>query len=417
MRYPALSIAARYLFSPKSTRVVNLISGITALAMAVGTAALIIVMSVFNGFESLIKSLYQVFYTDLVIVPTEGKFFSPDADLETLLRTTPGIVAYTSVLEENVLTEYNGRQYIATLKGVDDRYYDVVDELEDYIVDGSSKLEFEGTPLTLMGAGVAYTLGISPSAPNNYLTLYMPRGDKTSISDVANAFRIESILPGGIFMVQQDFDSKFLITPIAFARQLMAEPEKISAIEIKLKNARQAEDIQAQLQQKIPASLKVKTRYQQNETLYRVMRTEKWVVFAILSFIVLIAAFNVVGSLSMLVIEKRRDIATLKALGADTSQIRRIFLLEGDADVAPGCRHRAAVWVTGVRCSDILWRCHHARQYFFGTILSCRAALGRLPAGRRNHFFHQRPDGLAARTQSGTRYRRCCAWSVVDVSC
>jgi lipoprotein-releasing system permease protein len=329
MRYPALSIAARYLFSPKSTRVVNLISGITALAMAVGTAALIIVMSVFNGFESLIKSLYQVFYTDLVIVPTEGKFFSPDADLETLLRTTPGIVAYTSVLEENVLTEYNGRQYIATLKGVDDRYYDVVDELEDYIVDGSSKLEFEGTPLTLMGAGVAYTLGISPSAPNNYLTLYMPRGDKTSISDVANAFRIESILPGGIFMVQQDFDSKFLITPIAFARQLMAEPEKISAIEIKLKNARQAEDIQAQLQQKIPASLKVKTRYQQNETLYRVMRTEKWVVFAILSFIVLIAAFNVVGSLSMLVIEKRRDIATLKALGADTSQIRRIFLLEG----------------------------------------------------------------------------------------
>jgi lipoprotein-releasing system permease protein len=329
MRYPALSIATRYLFSPKSTRVVNLISGITALAMAVGTAALIIVMSVFNGFESLIKSLYQVFYTDLVIVPAEGKFFSPDADLEELLRNTPGIVAYTSVLEENVLTEYNGRQYIATLKGVDDRYYDVVDELEDYMVDGSSKLEFEGAPLALLGAGVAYTLGISPSAPNNYLTLYMPRGDKTSISDVANAFRIESILPGGIFMVQQDFDSKFLITTLSFARQLMAEPDKISAVEIKLKNARQAEDIQTQLQQKLPDSLKVKTRYQQNETLYRVMRTEKWVVFAILSFIVLIAAFNVVGSLSMLVIEKRRDIATLKALGADKSQIRRIFLLEG----------------------------------------------------------------------------------------
>lgn len=297
--------------------------------MAVGTAALIIVMSVFNGFESLIKSLYKVFYTDLVIVPAEGKFFLPDEDLDELLRNTPDIVAYTSVLEENVLTEYNGRQYIATLKGVDNRYYDVVNELGDYIVDGSSNLDFEGTPLALMGAGVAYTLGISPSAPSNYLTLYMPRGDKTSITDVANAFRIESILPGGIFMVQQDFDSKFLITPISFARQLMAEPDKISAIEIRLRNARQAEDIQMELQQRIPASLKVKTRYQQNETLYRVMRTEKWVVFAILSFIVLIAAFNVVGSLSMLVIEKRRDIATLKALGADTSQIRRIFLLEG----------------------------------------------------------------------------------------
>jgi lipoprotein-releasing system permease protein len=329
MRYPALSIAARYLFSPKSTRVVNLISAITALAMAVGTAALIMVMSVFNGFESLIKSLYQVFYTDLVIVPATGKFFHPSDDIMALIENTPGIVAYSAVLEENVLTEYNGRQYIATLKGVDELYYDVVNELDEYIVDGGKQLTYEGVPLALMGAGIAYTLGISPSAPNNYLTLYMPRSDKTSLTDVANAFRSESILPGGIFMVQQDFDSKFLITSLPFARQLMAEPDKLSAIEIRLEKPQQAESIRALLQEKIPSLLQVKTRFEQNETLYRVMRTEKWVVFAILSFIVLIAAFNVIGSLSMLVIEKRRDIATLRALGATVAQIRRVFLLEG----------------------------------------------------------------------------------------
>lgn len=329
MKYPAFSIARRYLFSSKSTQVVNVISFITALAMAVGAGALIIVMSVFNGFESLIKSLYQVFYTDLVVLPAEGKWLTDAERVQELLANDPQIISYTSVLEENVLAEYNGRQYIATIKGVDDRYFEVVHELENFVYDGSTVLDYEGVPLALMGAGVAYTLGVSPTAPNEYITLYMPRSDKTNIADIANAFRTQTIIPGGIFAVQQDFDSKYIITSLPFARDLLGTDEGLSAIEIRLKREGKADALREVLQEKLGANYRVLTRFQQNETLYKVMRTEKWVVFAILSFIVLIAAFNVIGSLSMLVIEKRQDIAILRAMGADKAMIRRIFLLEG----------------------------------------------------------------------------------------
>jgi len=329
MRYPAYSIAKRYLFSRKSTRVVNIISMITAFAMAIGTAALIIVMSVFNGFEDLVKSLYKVFYTDLVILPAEGKFFIPEEQTLQLLRETPGIAAYTEVLEENILAEFHGRQYIATMKGVDRNYYNVVTGLSKYIFDGSKDLYYDSIPVAVLGAGVAYALGINISLPNAMVSLYMPRNDKTALNDIANAFRNESIYPRGIFAVQQDFDNKYILVPIEFARNLMAEPVKVSAIEIRTSHPDKAKELQEKLTAGIGDQLIIKTRYEQNETLYKVMKTEKWAVFAILSFIVIIAAFNIVGSLSMLVIEKKQDIATLRALGADSALIQRIFLLEG----------------------------------------------------------------------------------------
>lgn len=329
MRYPAWGIARRYLFSRKSTRVVNLISMITALAMAVGTAALIIVMTVFNGFEGLIKSLYKVFYTDLVVLPAEGKFIVPSESVEDIVRKTPGLLAYSAVLEENILAEYSGRQYIATLKGVDDRYPEVVHELDSFMLEGRRDTRFGDIPMAVAGAGVAYSLGISLSMPNAYIRLYMPKSDKTALGDVANAFRQDGILLGGIFAVQQDFDSRYILTPLSFARQLMDANEKISAWEIRLKDPSKADAAGEALQKALGLEYVVKTRFEQNETLYKVMRTEKWAVFTILSFIILIAAFNIIGSLSMLVIEKRSDIATLRALGADKSMIRRIFLLEG----------------------------------------------------------------------------------------
>lgn len=183
--------------------------------------------------------------------------------------------------------------------------------------------------MAVAGAGVAYSLGISLAMPNAYIHLYMPKSDKTALGDVANAFRQDGILLGGIFAVQQDFDSKYILTPLSFARQLMDAEEKISAWEIRLNNPAKADAAAESLQKALGLEYVVKTRFEQNETLYKVMRTEKWAVFTILSFIILIAAFNIIGSLSMLVIEKRSDIATLRALGADKSMIRRIFLLEG----------------------------------------------------------------------------------------
>lgn len=302
---------------------------ITAFAMAVGTAALIIVMSTFNGFEDLVKSLYKVFYTDLIILPAEGKFFEPDENITDILDKTKGIISYSQVLEENVLAEYQGRQSIITMKGVDEQYYTVVDDLEHYMYSGGTELYYNETPASVVGAGIAYTLGINIMMPNTLLTLYMPRSDKSALNDVANAFRSEQIYAGGVFAVQQDFDNKYIIVPIDFAKNLMNVSEQISAIEIKTDTKAQVQKIKKDLEENLGSGLIVKTRYEQNATLYKVMKTEKWAVFAILSFIVLIAAFNIIGSLSMLVIEKKQDIATLRALGADKQTIRNIFLLEG----------------------------------------------------------------------------------------
>lgn len=329
MRYPSLSIAKRYLFSRKSTRAINVISMITSFAMAVGAGALVIVLSTFNGFEDLVKSLYKVFYTDLIVLPAEGKFFIAEEELLQQVQETEGIIAYSQVLEENVLAEYQGKQYIVTMKGVDVEYYQVVDQLGNHLYSGGLELYYNDIPATVMGAGIAYTLGVNLSMPNTYLTLYMPRNDKTALNDVVNAFRTEQIYAGGVFSVQQDFDNKYIIVPKDFAERLMNVYDQASSLEIKLDEKANPIKVQEILSKKLGESYIVKTRYEQNATLYKVMQTEKWVVFAILSFIVLIAAFNIISSLSLLVIEKKQDIATLRALGADQKVIRNIFLLEG----------------------------------------------------------------------------------------
>ena len=302
---------------------------ITAIAMAVGAGALIIVLSTFNGFEDLVKSLYKVFYTDLIVLPAEGKFIEFDSTLENTLKHNPGIASYTQVIEENVLAEYHGKQSIFTMKGVDDNYFTVVNRLKDHMYSGDLKLYFNGVPSAVLGAGVAYMLGVNVMMPNSYLTLYMPRQDKQALSDIANAFRTQQIFTGGIFSVQQDFDNKYIIVPLDFAKNLMGNQNEISSIEIKLAQGENALEIKDKLSKELGAQYVVKTRYEQNETLYKVMKTEKWAVFAILSFIVLIAAFNIIASLSMLVIEKKKDIATLRALGADAPLIQKIFLIEG----------------------------------------------------------------------------------------
>lgn len=329
MKYPAFSIAKRYLFSRKSTRVVNVISMITAFAMAVGASALIIVMSTFNGFEDLVKSLYKVFYTDLVILPAEGKFFEVDEDILKSLDQTTEVLNYTLVIEENVLAQFADKQAIVTIKGVDDNYFNVVNDLQHYMYSGSMEFNYNQVPAAIIGAGIAYNLGVNTSMPNNYLTLHMPRSDRSAFNDLANAFRSDNIYAGGVFAVQQDFDNKYIITSIDFAQALMNLSGKVSAIELKTNDKVHPRKLKTDLQNLIGDQYTIKTRHEQNETLYKVMQTEKWAVFAILSFIVLIAAFNIIGSLSMLVIDKKQDIATLRSLGANKQLIRNIFLIEG----------------------------------------------------------------------------------------
>lgn len=329
MRYPAFSIAKRYLFSRKSTRVVNIISMITAFAMAVGASALIIVMSTFNGFEDLVKSLYKVFYTDLVIQPAEGKFFDTDEDILKTLDETTEILNYSLVVEENVLAQFADKQAIVTIKGVDGNYFNVVDDLQYYMYSGGMEFSYNKVPAAILGAGVAYTLGVNTSMPNTYLTLHMPRSDRSAFNDLANAFRSDNVYAGGVFAVQQDFDNKYIITSLNFAQSLMNLSGKASAIELKINEKVNVKKLKENLQNQLGQQFIIKTRHEQNETLYKVMQTEKWAVFAILSFILLIAAFNIIGSLSMLVIDKKQDIATLRSLGANKQLIRNIFLIEG----------------------------------------------------------------------------------------
>lgn len=297
--------------------------------MALGSMALILVLSVFNGFEGLVVSLYSSFNPDILVKVKQGKVFMlPDS---TVARITelPEVAALSRVLEENAIFKYDDHEYIATIKGVDDNYVNVTG-VEDKIVEGKFVLKDKGISYAVMGAGVAGALSVSLDNNFSSLQVYLPkRGKETMSLDPSQAFIRRNIAPSGVFSIQQEFDSKYILAPLDFVRELLNYNGQVSAIEIKLKPGADEAVAKRKISEMSGEGFSVQDRFGQNKFLYRVMRTEKWAVFAILSLILVIAAFNIIGSLSMLVIEKTKDIAILKTLGADNGMIRRIFLLEG----------------------------------------------------------------------------------------
>lgn len=330
----ALYFAKRYLRSKKTINAVNIISGISVVGVLVSSASLIVILSFYNGLESLIFSMYSAFTPELRIEPREGKGFVVDSALADRIKETPHVRAYREVLQERVLLRYGDAQYIATLKGTSaDRALQSMDTL---LQGGRFMLHREHENFAVMGARVQGILGVSLQDESRRIEVFSPRkGAKPGINP-AEEFIMRTIRPAGVLEYHQEFDD-LLIVPMGFAREVLGEFTQVSAIEINLVPESNTANVQQQLAQLMGADFVVKNREQQNPTLYKIVRTEKWAVFVIIAFTGIIAIFNIVGSLTMLVIDKKKDISVLMGLGADNDLIRRIFFFEGLLISLIGC--------------------------------------------------------------------------------
>lgn len=321
-------IAKRYLFSKKSHNAINIVSGISVAGVAVVTAAMVIVLSVFNGFEGLVISLYNVFEAPIVVSPAEGKTLDLSSIPTDEILATEGVIGFVEVLEESCLIRYRDKQYFARIKGVSDNFIELTD-IDSMVIDGDPFMHVNGAPAALVGSGVAYHLSASVNDPLNPLEVYVPkRGTKATV-DPSKAFNVKQIFATGIFSIQADFDLQYVITPIQFARELLNHEGKVSSLELALNPTANMEVVREGVQEKLGSDYVVKDRFQQNEILYKIMKSEKWAVFMILSFILMISIFNVIGSLTMLILEKKKDINILRSMGASEQLIQRIFILEG----------------------------------------------------------------------------------------
>lgn len=300
----------------------------SVIAVAVGTMALIIVLSVFNGFEKLILSLFNAFNPDLEITLREGKTFSAnDLSLEELGKI-PGVAVYSQVLEETALLTYRNNQHIVTMRGVDDSFVKA-SGVDTMMVEGEYILSSGDADFFILGQGVAVMLNANINDFLNPITIYIPRRGPTVSMNPAQAFVTHSGYAGGIFGIQAEFDLEYVLVPMRLARYLLDYTDQVTSIVVRLEPGANLSRVQQQIQQLAGDRFEVRDRLQQQALLYQIMRTEKWAIFFILTFILLIAAFNVTGSLTMLVIEKNPDINILKSMGASNKTIRRIFLIEG----------------------------------------------------------------------------------------
>jgi lipoprotein-releasing system permease protein len=319
-------IARRYLISKKSHNIINIISAISVAGVTVGAMALIIVLSVFNGFEDLVVSLFNSFNPDLQVTVSQGKTFTPDSLAKARILQIPGVTALAEVVEENALMKYKEKQYIVTLKGVPADYGEM-SRLDTMITEGHFVLRDSTIDFAVLGYGVAYYLD---ARLNDYMTpisVYVPL--RAASPGTAQTFRQETIYPSGFFSIQQDYDVKYALVPIDFARRLLDYTSEVTSLEIKTRPGADTRVIASQVRGLMGGKFVVRDRFQQQEFIYKIMKSEKWAIFLILSFILLIATVNVIGSLSMLILDKRKDIAVLRSMGAGDRVIRRIFLTEG----------------------------------------------------------------------------------------
>lgn len=333
----AFYIARRYLFAKKSTNAINIISAISVLGVFVGSAALIVILTVFNGFEDVVLKMFNTITPQIIIEPAKGKTFNPNTVYFNELKADKSIFSYTEVLSENALVRYNNKQSPALIKGVSADFLKNK-SLDSIVIDGNFVLTSkDGQPNAVVGSALQAYLGVMPSDAFETLEIYSPKkGIKASSINPLDDFTVLNIPPAGVFEVQQDFDN-LVIVPLTFARELLGEENKVSSIEIDVNKGVNEERLKKEIERKLGAEFVVKNRIEQNQALYNVLGSEKWMVYIILTFIVIIAIFNIIGSLTMLVIEKLKDISILNSLGAGKKLIKRIFLLEGMMITLTGC--------------------------------------------------------------------------------
>ncbi len=321
-----LKIARRYLFARKRTHAINVITGITVTGLAIGTAALLLVLSVFNGFEELLSSLFSNFNPDVKVSPLQGKTFATDSSRIARLRALPGVAAVARSLEEVAFFEYEDKQDFGILKGVD-RTYSRVTRIDSTIVEGRYLLEKQGRAFLVLGAGMRNKLGIDVEDYLEPVAVYMAK--RKLRSTVEQPFRKRYAYPAGTFKIQQEYDQRYVLAPLWFVQELMQRHGRISALEVRLKPDSDKEATLSAIRQIMGPDFAVKDRYQQEEAFFKLMKLEKWLSYAILTLVLILVAFNMVGSLWMMVLEKKKDVAILRSMGASGKLIRRVFLAEG----------------------------------------------------------------------------------------
>lgn len=318
-----LNIAGRYLFARKSHNVINVISAISMIGMALGTAALILILSVYNGFDRLIKDNLSDIDPDLRIVPQSGKYFVPSGQLLDFLESKGKVEA---VIEDNVFFLYGNEQGIAKARGVRDSYLES-SGLSEHIIEGELKLGFGDIDCASVGSGIAYSHAIHPRFVDLMTVYYPDRTGKFSPANPTASLKSVKVKPSSIFSISTDTDNELMFLPYAAMQKLLGYEEEVSSLELRTPPGASLRI--KEIQQAAGEDLVVLDRFHQHPTLFKMMRYEKAAVFLILIFVVIIVAFNIFGSLSMLIIEKREDISTLQAMGADDRTIRKVFVLEG----------------------------------------------------------------------------------------
>lgn len=329
MKLP-LFFAGRYLFSKKSVNAINIISSISVIGVLVSSAALVIVLSFYNGMEQFILSQYSVFSPDLRIDPEAGKVFDANGETFKKIRKDQAIKSYSEILEDRILVQYGNQQFVGRIKGIEQESLHT-QITEDMLLFGDYKVQADSVNYAIIGAQVQANLQISYKEFDNSIALYIPKktiNPQRSNLNPMDEINVRRINPTGVLKFQPGFDD-LVITSLDFAKDLLSEPSKISAVELYLQDPNAVNQVQRRLQKELGEDFIVKDRQQQNPTLYKTVSSEKWIVFFIVTIIGVIAIFNIIGSLTMLVIDKKKDIQILKSFGADANLIQRIFFFEG----------------------------------------------------------------------------------------
>lgn len=326
MNFPLL-VARRYLFAKRSTNAINIITSISVLGVAIGTTALILVLSVFNGFEDLLSGLFGYFNPEVKVIPAKGKTFVPDSAQLVQLRNLPGVWGVSESIEETAMFQQGDAVYFGVMKGVDTAFAKVTG-LDSTVVEGVYRLQEDDRNCAVVGVELASKLGVNVHNPIAFLRVFMPTDQ--SEGALSNPYKARLLYPAGVFTIQQEYDNQYILSNIEFVRELLAAPEgAVSALEIKCNPGANIRRVKEQVQTLLGPAFVVKDRYEQNEAFFKVMQLEKWMGYAITCLMLVLMAFNTIGALWMIVLDKQKDISTLKSLGAGDGLIRRIFLLEG----------------------------------------------------------------------------------------
>ncbi len=320
------NIALRYLVGKKSRNIINLITLIAVSSIMVTSAALIIILSAFNGLESTVKNVYRSVDPELKITLKEGKTFTDSLNILTQIRSIPDVGKVVPVIEENVLVSYSGKQQVGMIKGITEDYFDMV-MLDTMIITGKAILHIGKQETAIIGEGLAYVLEVNTDDPNKRLEIYFPKRGKI---DIFNPFMYDQLLISGIFKIDHDYTNSCIFTSLDFARYILKLPEQTySSIEIQAKPGVSPNDLKPELKKILGDQFKIENRFEQHVVMYRVMKGEKLVVILIIAFILIIASFNLIGVISLMLVEKRKDIMLLHSLGMTAPRLKGIFISQG----------------------------------------------------------------------------------------